>query len=276
MGGARNLWLVILGMGAACVEPTDGVGYSSTGEEPEGPASDSGYVDLDPPADHSYFIAESMAYRHEGCWNTNDLNNVTETLQSVLDADGWTGVRMLDGETTPADFIDSFLDALGADAEAGDSALLSVYAGHGDRNLLGWGTPDPTPGFRQECGAKFSRDIRLGRMAGGWARVVLLMASCTGSLDCYESSIAASDTTQALAFVNSPTIWHNAARRFYRNSKYMSNRYAWIRTMDNGGAWKNSPITYTRARSLGAALEIHRSARLSKIEDIPSMNGTTW
>lgn len=88
--------------------------------------------------------------------------------------------------------------------------------------------------------------------------------------------VATSDATQILAFNNSPYIWHRAAKRFYRKSKRMANRYAWIRSMDNGSITKNSPITYTRGTNLEDALAIHRSARLAEIEDIPSTADTTW
>lgn len=289
-GRARpSLGLASLAALVACVEPESGIGYGSTGEASETLSSsaapqDSGLDDTGdvppfaPPEEHSYFIAESTDFTGNGCEN-DDVNDVTSSLRDALADDGWVGTRVVEGGTTPADFIDPAKRAFGLDPEAGDSAMLSVYAGHGWMNVLQWGTRDTTPGVPSgsQCRATIRDDVRLGAMAGGWARAVILLTSCTGRVDCYRETLATNDVTQAFAFNNSPMIWNNAPRRFYRKSARMANRHAWIRTMeDRPGFVKNSPVIYTRSTSFEDVLAIHQSARLSEIEDIPSANQTKW
>lgn len=289
MGRRSRLVLAAVGSLAACVEPESGVEYGGTAatESPstggvdgltgteDGGLDDTGFV---APLDRSYFIAESTDFRGNGCEN-DDVNEVTRTLRNALALDGWIGTRVTEGSTTPSDFIDPAKQSFGRDPEAGDSALLSVYAGHGWMDKLEWGTADTTPGLARyrECWAYFDDDVRLGAMSGGWARVVLLLTSCSGRLACYKSMLGRSNATQTMAFNNSPSIWNNAARRFYRKTKHMANRLAWIKAMDDSpGLGTNSPVVYTRATSRHDALRIHASARLSRIEDIPTTARTTW
>jgi hypothetical protein len=281
---------------ASCGNPETGVGQGpsgggsmgaplSTGSPSDSAGEGSGLDDTSgadpppPPAAKSYFIAESMDFTGNGCEGI-DLNDVTSSLRNKLDNDGWTGIRVTEGQTKPSDFIDPRKQAYGHDHMNGDAASLAVYAGHGDMNRLQWGTrDDDTPGLTplQRCNAFFSKDIRLGSMSGGWAKAVALLTSCTGRLACYESSLGTSDATQVFAFNNSPIIWNNAARRFYRKSGRMPNRDAWIKAMDNRpGIGKNSPVVYTRGTSRDEALQIHGSARLSEIDETPSAQGTTW
>lgn len=292
MGRSRLvLGLAAVGELVACVVPESGVGYdstaaatqtlsSSTGDGLADTVADAGLDDTGfaPPLDHSYFIAESTDFSGNGCEN-QDLNEVTRTLRDALARDGWVGTRVTGGDTTPSDFIDQHKHRFGLDPDAGDSARLSVYAGHGGMNVMQWGARDTTPGVpsRWQCLARFKEDVRLGAMAGGWARAVLLLTSCTGRLDCYRRTLATSDVTQVFAFNNSPIIWNSAARRFYRKSKHMANRHAWIAAMDDRpGIGQNSPVVYTRGTSFQETFAIHNSARLSEIEQIPDANGTTW
>ncbi|MEM9457609.1 MAG: hypothetical protein AAGF11_25750 [Myxococcota bacterium] len=204
---------------------------------------------------------------------------MTRSLQRQLDEDGWSGTRATDGQTTPSDFIDPVKQTYGLDPTRGDAVSLAVYAGHGWMDQLQWGTSDNTPGVAslRQCNAFFSADIRLGAMSGGWAKALALLTSCTGRLACYESTLATSDVTQVFAFNNSPRIWNNAARRFYRKSKRMPNRDAWIKAMDNRpGVGRNSPVVYSRGPSRDEVLQIHQSARLSEINKTPSHQGTRW
>ncbi|MCX4244408.1 hypothetical protein [Paraliomyxa miuraensis] len=287
-------WAAVLAVGAVlggCVDPDTGVGQGSStgwtgtassggGDGLEGSLDGVGVDEtgVDPPAERSFFIAESMDFTNNGCIGT-DVNDVTSTFRDALIDDGWVGTHAVEGQTAPSHFIDPMKKPFGLDAWAGDSTPLAVYAGHGWMDFIHWGTADDSPGVprNKRCKVKFSDDVRLGAMAGGWAKAVVLMTSCTGRLACYESSLATSDTTQTFAFNNSPRIWGNAARWFYRKSKHMANRYAWLEAMDDRpGLGKNSPVVYTRAMNRPDALAIHRAARLADIELIPSANGTTW
>ncbi|MCA9710188.1 MAG: hypothetical protein KDK70_30390 [Myxococcales bacterium] len=291
----RHLGTLALACGVlvSCPEPESGVGQgptggdgglmASSGTEASGADVDSGFDDtsgaeVPPPPARSYFIAESMDFEGNGCEQTN-VNEVTQSLQDDLDDDGWVGARVVDGQTRPADFVDPEVKAFGQDDIKGDAASLAVYAGHGWMDTLAWGTRDATPGvpFDDRCLVEFSGDIRLGAMAGGWAKAVVLLTSCTGRLACYQSTLATSDVTQVFAFDNSPMIWGNAAHRFYRKSADMPSRDAWIAAMDNRpGFGKNSPVTYTRGTSHDQVLELHRTAKLTEIEQIPGQQGTSW
>jgi hypothetical protein len=279
----------------ACQEPESGIGQGPTSGDSDGLPSSTGMLgsesdedsalddtqgsEAPPPPAKSYFIAESMDFTSNGCENT-DVNDVTSSLQSALDDDGWQGARVTEGQTRPLDFIDAALLPFGEDDTKSDAASLAVYAGHGFMDQIDWGTQDDSPTVeppKKRCRAVFSNDIRLGSMTGGWAKAVALLTSCTGRLACYESSLATSDATQVFAFDNSPSIWGNAARRFYRKSDTMPNRDAWISAMDNRpGLGKNSPVVYTRATSKEEVLQIHQSARLAEIDEIPSEQATTW
>lgn len=277
----------------ACPEAESGVGRGPTGEDsgllPSGTgvatgtldegADDTDGVEVPPPVPKSYFIAESMDFSGNGC-EDSDLNEVTESLHDELLDDGWAGTRLAEGQTRPADFIDSVKQAFGQDHTKSDAVSLAVYAGHGWLDILKWGVRDETPGVStalRRCMTVISEDMRLGAESGGWAKTVALLTSCTGRLACYESTLATSDATQIFAFNNSPAIWGNAARRFYRNSKDMSNRDAWLTAMDNRpGFGRNSPVVYTRGTSEDEARQIHGSARLSQIDQTPQHQGTTW
>jgi len=303
MSPLRRAWSLVpaalVGIGlVACQAPENGIGQgptsggssgsdgtpSSTGVLASEGNGDSGLddtqgVEAPPPPAKSYFIAESMDFTGNGCEN-DDVNEVTASLQSVLADDGWAGTRVTEGQTRPLDFIDVNKRPFGKDDTKSDAASLAVYAGHGLIDKIGWGTQDDTPTVEpteKRCVATPSKDVRLGSMAGGWAKSVALLTSCTGSLSCYESSLATSDATQVFAFNNSPKIWNNAARRFYRKSEDMPNRDAWIAAMDSRpGLGKNSPVVYTRGASEEQVLQIHQSARLAEIDQIPSEQATTW
>src|SRR5882757_7363484 len=75
----------------------------------------------------NYWIDESTDFTGNGCENA-DLNDVTSSLRSRLDADGWTGTRWSNANAWPEDFIER--DLGGIDHVAGDASTLSVYAGH--------------------------------------------------------------------------------------------------------------------------------------------------
>ncbi len=244
----------------------------------EGVDDTNGLEPEEPPVERSYFIAESIDFTGNGCEN-DDVNDVTSTLRDKLDSEGWSGTRAVDGQTTPTDFIDASLQPFGLDYVASDAVSFAVYAGHGFMDQIQWGTADDDPAISpsRRCSTFLSSDVRLGARSGGWAKNVALLTSCTGRLACYESSLGQSDATQMMAFNNSPVIWGNAARRFYRKSGRMPNRDAWIRAMDNRpGIGKNSPVVYTRGGGRDEVLEIHQSARLSEISEIPRTQDTTW
>ncbi|MCX4241018.1 hypothetical protein [Paraliomyxa miuraensis] len=298
MVALRRVWILVpaaavVGVGlVACQDPENGIGQGPTGGD-DGPPVSTGALDSDvdsglddtqgtetpPPAAKSYFIAESMDFTGNDCSNT-DVNEVSASLRAELDDDGWVGTRLTEGDTRPSDFIDADKRPFGEDHLKSDAVSLAVYAGHGWMDKIQWGTQDDAPTVEppeKRCRAWFSEDIRLGSMAGGWAKAVALLTSCTGNLGCYESSLATSSATQIFAFNNSPLLWSNASGRFYRKSDHMSNRNAWITAMDNRpGQGKNSPVVYTRGTSEEQAIQIHRTARLSQIEQIPSDQATTW
>ena len=259
-------------------EPTVGASSPDSDSDPDSGLDDTSGTDVVPPA-RSYFIAESTDFTGNDCENA-DVNEVTASLRQELDDEGWVGTRATNGQTRPLDFIDPVKRDFGQDHTKSDAVSLAVFAGHGWMDRIQWGTQDDTPTVEppeKRCRALFSEDIRLGAMSGGWARAVAVIASCTGRLACYESTLGTNDVTQVFAFNNSPSIRGNQMRRFYRKSNRMPNRDAWLAAMDNRpGFGKNSPVVYTRGTGRDEVLQTHRQARLSEIEEIPGEGGTTW
>src|SRR5262245_44890333 len=90
-------------------------------------------------AQKTYYIDESTDFTGNGCENA-DLNDVTSSLRSSLNSNGWSGQRFTNINAWPQDYMEQTIAGLsGVDNVFGDNALLSVYAGHGNRGLLQFG-----------------------------------------------------------------------------------------------------------------------------------------
>jgi len=190
-------------------------------------------------AQATYWIDESTDFTGNGCENT-DLNNVTSSLKSRLDSDGWTGTRWANRNAWPEDFIEQ--NNGGIDHRAGDSQTLAVYAGHGNRGLIQFG-------FRRggRCTVSFPTNTRLGTQGGDEAAYVMWLTSCTVHLDALARHFA-QQVRQVFGYHNSPTIKDNQPNNFYKETDSLSNERAWIEEMEDRPGWftgDNSPICLT-------------------------------
>lgn len=214
----------------------------------------------------TYHIGETQVF-NDPCDNTT-LTDVTSALDKILMEEGWTGTRFADGNTIPEHFAEQTITALGLDSSFSDASRLSVYAGHGNVNLLQWGSPSPN-GF---CTINLSMSTRLGLFAGNSANAVMFLTSCTGRVDMLASTLGASRSRQFFAFNNSPYIAGGEAADVFELTKGgQSNAEAWLNEMeDNIAIGKNSPVVMTIGSSSSDALEHHGSARLATGEGLES------
>ncbi len=204
----------------------------------------------------SYWIDESTDYTGNGCENT-DLNNVTSSLQSQLNSDGWSGTRWSNSNAWPEDFIEQNFG--GIDNVAGDNATLSVYAGHGNRALIQFG-------FRRNgrCTVSFPSDTRLGTQGGDDAVYAMWITSCTVNLDSLSRHFNQA-IRQTFGYHNSPSVKDNQPRDFYKETDDLRNERAWIEEMEGRPGWftgDNSPIALTFGLSSSHCAWVRDTAKL--------------
>jgi hypothetical protein len=212
-----------------------------------------------PPA--TYFIDESTDFTVPGslCQNT-DVNDITSSLRTALNGDGWSGTRFVNSTAWPQDLKESsFNPSAWFDDVYADNKALSVYAGHGNVDSLQYGST-----HAGDCGVTISTQMRMGRLDGGKNRVFMYLASCTGTHGSHSTTIFQSGSGQHLAYHNSPNIEDNQPRDMYNATWNSSNRTAWVNIMDDrpGTGW-NSPVVYTRNSDPDLALWYHLNARLA-------------
>lgn len=219
----------------------------------------------------NYWIDESTDFTGNGCENA-DLNNVTSSLRSRLDADGWTGTRWANANAWPEDFIER--DLGGIDHVAGDSSTLSVYAGHGNRGLIQFG-------FQRggRCTVSFPPSTRLGTQGGDKAAYAMWVTSCTANLDSLSRHFDQA-IRQTFAYHNSPSVKDDQPRDFYEETDDLRNSRAWIEEMEDRPGWftgDNSPIALTFGLSQSHCDWVQNTAKLrarSLLSDAPAPD--TW
>lgn len=223
-------------------------------------------VDVDVPQ-KVYFIGESTDFSGGGGCSNDDLNDVTSSLALDLQDSGWVGIRWGDGQSWPEDFAEGTFFANALDAMYGDAATVSVYAGHGNVGLWQWGQPSGSGA----CLLPLTTAMRLGTLAGDRATTLMSLTSCTGRADRLWTTLGQTNRIrQILAYHNSPAIWANQPRDFFRATESgLSNRAAWLTTMaSRPGIGKNSPSLLTLANTNASALELHESASLASLEGL--------
>lgn len=187
----------------------------------------------------NYWIDESTDFTGNGCENS-DLNDVTSSLRSRLNSDGWSGTRWTNANAWPEDFIER--DFGGIDHVAADSRTLAVYAGHGNRALLQFG-------FRRNgrCVVQLDNNSRLGARGGDEAAYAMYVTSCTINLDSLSRHFG-QEVRQSFGYHNSPSVKDNQPRDFYEETDDLRNSRAWIEEMEDRPGWftgDNSPIALT-------------------------------
>ncbi len=219
----------------------------------------------------TYWIDESTDFTGNGCENT-DLNDVTSSLQSRLNSDGWSGTRWTNANAWPEDFIEQNFG--GIDHVAGDSQTLSVYAGHGNRALIQFG-------FQRNgrCIVSFPNSSRFGTQGGDEAAYMMYVTSCTINLDSLSSHFA-QQVRQSFGYHNSPSVKDNQPRDFYEETDDTDNFVAWQEEMEDRPGWftgDNSPITLTFGLDSSHCTSVMNAARLRQrvlLSDAPEPH--TW
>lgn len=207
-------------------------------------------------AQATYWIDESTDFSGNGCENT-DLNDVTSSLRSRLASDGWSGTRWTNVNAWPEDFIEQNFG--GIDHVAGDNALFSIYAGHGNRALLQFG-------FRRNnrCTITLDGNARQGTQGGDRAAFMMYVTSCTINTD----SIARhfnQQVRQSFGYHNSPPVKDDQPRDFFEATSSLRNSRAWIEEMEDRPGWftgDNSPVALTFGLNSSHCGTVRDSARL--------------
>jgi hypothetical protein len=206
----------------------------------------------------TYYIDENQDFTGNGCGNLADLNNVSSSLKSGLDARGWTGSRYTESLAWPQDFWESCSTSFGTgglDSTYADTKLLSVYAGHGDTGKLSWGWP-----HNGQCSSFLVNNMRLGSMNGTQSAFGMWMTSCTMKKDSGVYGLAWQ--RQQFGFHNSPSI-QDTASGYWLSCQHVAfggdNTGCWADAMkvDQNGDYDNSPVIV----SFGATPEEATSVR---------------
>ena len=205
---------------------------------------------------HNYWIDESTDFTGNGCSNT-DLNDVTSSLKSRLDSDGWSGTRWTNANAWPEDYIEQNLG--GIDHLTSDAKSLAVYAGHGNRGLIQFG-------FQRNgrCTVDTDDDMRLGTQGGNDASFMMYVTSCTIHTDSLSKHFD-QQIRQSFGYHNSPSVKDNQPREFYKDTDNADNVVAWREEMEDRPGWftgDNSPITLTFGTDSSHCQTVKNTARL--------------
>lgn len=233
-------------------------------------------------AQRTFFISESTDYSGNGCPNLGDVNTVTKTMRDALVTSSsygsaWTGTRLVNAFTYPQDFIEGCSTSHpgwgGLDYAYGDSATLTVFAGHGATGAMFWGYP-----HNNACVIDFSVNMRLGSMAGaktGYAMWLNCEALSMSNLP-YDANFQW--VRQHLGFQNVVAIRDNEPRDFVNRTRSglsgLSNATAWLEVMDGNGQDGNrrKPIVVSYGATSAECWGVHDIARL-RAEQILSPRG---
>lgn len=214
----------------------------------------------------TYFIDEVTDYGN-GC-DADDLNTVTTSLRSALDANGYTGVRYKNADAWPQDFMETCNSSLyGAGNDQADQRLLAIFAGHGNTGILGWGTKRDNVCLvnlgqrRSNLGV-----MRLGQMDHAAAGYGVWIASCVLKKSSLADNANYQWLNQQFGFHNSPAIEaHQPKDWFNAVNGGKSNKQAWLDELeDKQGLFTgdNSPMVVSYATSSSLCTQMHNSKRL--------------
>ena len=231
----------------------------------------------------TFHIEETIDFTNSqamGCQNT-DVNQVGNWLVAAFEDHGFTGSYVLDENGTAYDFIDSSsplnLAGNGLDGVASDAQRVSIYAGHGNANLLQWGHPGPTPpGAGATCATTINQQMRLGTLDGDTSGFAMYVTSCTANIfnDNLGSTLGQSQIGQHVGWHNSPVVSDFMPGAFVSQtatsiidgqvSVPVTNRDAWLGLgQSKPGFGENSPVIYTTGQTAAETIERHFAARLA-------------
>ncbi len=210
-------------------------------------------------AERTYYIDESTDFSGNGCENA-DLNDVTSSLRNTLNSNGWSGQRWTNPNAWPQDYYESTMAALsGVDNLYGDNALLTVYAGHGNRALLQFGFMR-----NSRCLVNLETQVRLGLQGGARAVYAVYVTSCTLNLDSLSRNFN-HEIRQQFGYHNSPSVKDDQPRDFFDATSGKTNARAWIDEMEDRPGWftgDNSPITLTHGLDASHCQWVRDTAKL--------------
>lgn len=190
-------------------------------------------------AGKTYFIDEGTDFPAPGqSCQQNDLNTVTWSLQSAMNADAWSGVRFVNASAWPQDFWEQNRVAGGLDHLYGDTKSVSIYAGHGSPGTI-YFSP-----HNSACTASTFSHMRLGAgtaSTGATTALAVWLACEVPHVDFLAGETQLNNVRQQLGWLNIIGIGDNEPRDVYNKTKSQSNKDAWIWTMNGAGG--QNPVT---------------------------------
>lgn len=293
--GSRKLVIPLVAFAASCggveVEPIQNVTVTDGGTGGGGEGGETGSPDptSDPgsSAPMTFYIAETTEFSNfpnaSGNCDNDNVNIVTQVLRERMEDEGWTGTQVYNGASTLYDFGDPAVLSGGRDFLAADSSRVTVYASHGNINLLQWGQPGPTPqGQNDDCHLTINQDMGLGENAGDQSGALILATSCTMSTknDNLPNNIGGgAEIGQAFGWDNSPSISSHTLAFFFVDTGptdfdpgdtvdaiNTTNRESFlINGQERAGVLfeENSPVVFTPGRTGTEVINRHFGAQMA-------------
>lgn len=225
----------------------------------------------------TYYIDECTNYQNGNSCDIATVNTITATLQSALNADGWTGSRFTEFSAWPQDFWEacsSTYGTSGADSSYADAHTLAVFAGHGSAHTLYFSSTGNggTYGGSPRCFTDMTQNMRLGTMVGAQAAFGMWLVC-----DAVQSAELGSNMWQSLrqqaGWQNTIGIGDNEPRDFYNATSAKTNANAWLDQMSTGG--RNAILATFSSTSATDCWNVHNSAKLKgNVWNTPRNNGT--
>jgi len=122
----------------------------------------------------TYYIDEDTNYENGNKCDVVTVNTITSSLQTQLNADGWTGQRWTEFSAWPQDFWEassSVYGTSGADSYYGDNGAITVFAGHGAAHHIHFSNTGNEGVYNgsTQCDTDMQYNARLGELAGAKA-----------------------------------------------------------------------------------------------------------
>lgn len=229
----------------------------------------------------TFYIEESIDFTNSnvaGCQNT-DLNQVGDWVQDAFEDHDFTGTYTLDAAGTAYNFIDPAapFGANGLDGMFADTRRVSVYAGHGNVNVMQWGNPGPVPaGVVPICQIGINQQMRLGTLTGDVSGFGMYVTSCTANTlaNNLRLTLGQSQIGQHVGWHNSPAVSDFTPGAFVNQTATsivdddtvvpVTNRDAWMGIgQSQPGFAENSPVMYTTGATAAEVADRHFNARIA-------------
>lgn len=224
----------------------------------------------------SYYIDECTNFQNGNSCDIATVNTITATLQTALNASGWTGSRFTEFSAWPQDFWESCSTTYGTsgvDSFYADAHTLAVYAGHGSAHRVYFSSTGNggTYGGAPRCFIDMTQNMRLGNMAGASAAFGMWLAC-----EVIQSSELGSAMWQSLrqqaSWQNSIAIGDDEPRDFFNATSAKNNVNAWLDQMSSGG--RDAILATFSSISGTDCWNVHNAAKLKgNVWNTPRNNG---